>query len=232
VVYALDLRGHGDSDWAADGDYALDSFVADVAAVARELTKEHGAPPVLVGASLGGWISLVLEGENPGSARGLALVDIVHRTERAGVDRIKDFMLAHRDGFASLDEVADALHAYRPERPRESDPARLARNVRRRADGRWYWHWDPAFMGPPAGVGPDVTPERLAGAARRVGVPTLLVRGNRSDVVSAEAVREMRDLIPGARWTDVADAGHMVVGDDNDVFTEALAELLDEVARG
>ncbi|MDI2125341.1 alpha/beta fold hydrolase [Yinghuangia seranimata] len=233
TALALDQRGHGDSDWAADGDYTIDAFIADVRAVAAEVVREQGAPPVLVGASLGGWVALLAEGERPGTARGLALVDITHRTERQGVDRIRDFMLAHRAGFADLDEVADALHAYQPGKPRQSDPAKLARNVRRHADGRWYWHWDPAFMGSLSGTsgrGPDVTPERLADAARKVAVPTLVVRGRQSDVVSEDAVREMLALIPGSTFADVADAGHMVVGDDNDVFTGALSALLDSVA--
>lgn len=233
TALALDQRGHGDSDWAADGDYTIDAFVADTRAITRALATETGSPPVLVGASLGGWISLIAEGESAGHARGLVLVDITHRTERQGVDRIREFMLAHRSGFGSLDEVADALHAYQPDKPRPSDPAKLARNVRQHADGRWYWHWDPAFMGSLSGTtgrGPDVTPERLADAARKVAVPTLVVRGAQSDVVSAEAVHEMVALIPGATYADVADAGHMVVGDDNDVFTGALLGLLDSVA--
>ncbi|MEU8139511.1 alpha/beta fold hydrolase [Streptodolium elevatio] len=233
TALALDQRGHGDSDWAADGDYTIDAFVADARAVADAVAAEQGRPPVLVGASLGGWVSLLAEGEAPGHARGLVLVDITHRTERRGVDRIRDFMLAHRSGFASLDDVADALHGYQPDRPRPTDPAKLARNVRRHADGRWYWHWDPAFMGSlgaDGGRGPEVTPERLADAARKVAVPTLIVRGRQSDVVSVEAVREMLALIPGSTFADVADAGHMVVGDDNDVFTGALAGLLDSVA--
>jgi pimeloyl-ACP methyl ester carboxylesterase len=233
TALAVDQRGHGDSDWAADGDYTIDAFVADTRAIVRAVVAEQGRPPVLVGASLGGWISLLAEGEEAGHARGLVLVDITHRTERQGVDRIREFMLAHRAGFGSLDEVADALHEYQPDRPRQSDPQKLSRNVRRHADGRWYWHWDPAFMGSvgnDGGRGPEVTPERLAAAARKVTVPTLLVRGRQSDVVSVEAVREMLDLIPGSTYADVADAGHMVVGDDNDVFTGALLGLLDAVS--
>ncbi|MGA4539090.1 alpha/beta fold hydrolase [Uniformispora flossi] len=233
IAYALDQRGHGDSDWAADGDYTIDAFVADVRAVAARIAADDGHVPVLVGASLGGWVSLLAEGEEQGHTPGLVLVDITHRTEREGVDRISEFMLAHRAGFGSLDEVADALAGYQPNRPRQTDPEKLARNVRQHADGRWYWHWDPAFMGTlgsEGGRGPDVTPERLADAARKVTVPTLLVRGRQSDVVSVEAVHEMLALIPGSTYADVADAGHMVVGDDNDVFTEALAGLLDSVA--
>jgi pimeloyl-ACP methyl ester carboxylesterase len=235
TALALDQRGHGESDWSADGDYSIDAFVADVRAVSRAVAAEQGRPPVLVGASFGGWISLIAEGEGEGDAyaRGLVLVDITHRTEREGTDRIAAFMLAHRAGFADLDEVADALHEYQPDRPRQTDHAKLARNVRQHADGRWYWHWDPQFMGSlggGTGRGPVVTPERLADAARKIAVPTLIVRGRQSDVVSLEAVHEMLDLIPGSTFADVADAGHMVVGDDNDVFAGALLGLLDSVA--
>src|SRR5262249_53582244 len=144
-AYSLDLRGHGDSDWAEDGDYTLDSFAGDIVAVATALPQ----PPALVGASLGGLTSLVAIAEHPhlrvGSA--LVLVDVAPRIEAAGRDRIGAFMSEHMtDGFASLEEVVDAVHQYNPHRPRPSDLTGLKKNLRQRDDGRWYWHWDPAFI--------------------------------------------------------------------------------------
>ena len=156
----VDLRGHGDSDWAGTGEidgagYTLDEFAADVRAVAAV----QSGPPVLIGASLGGLSSLVAIGEAPPGATvasGLVLVDVAPRLEEEGIERIAEFMLGNLDGFASLDEVADAVAAYNPHRPRPKDLSGLRKNVRLRDDGRWYWHWDPSFLlGGPSGSGAD-----------------------------------------------------------------------------
>jgi pimeloyl-ACP methyl ester carboxylesterase len=222
TAVALDARGHGDSDWHPTSDYSLGGFAEDVMAYIRTLQQ----PPVLVGASLGGITALIVVGEHPGLACGLVLVDVVVEVEPAGVDRIRDFMRARPDGFGSLDEVADAIAAYNPLRRRTRNIDGLRKNVRLGEDGRWRWHWDPAFI--KIGDEPHrlTDPERLRSAAARVDVPTLVVRGAQSDVVSDAGLADMLRRIPGARGVDVAAAGHMVAGDDNDVFTKALEEFL------
>ena len=230
----VDLRGHGDSDWAGTGDvdgagYTLDEFAADVRAVAAVQT----APPVLIGASLGGLSSLVAIGETPAGpamAAGLVLVDVAPRLEEKGIERIAQFMLGNLDGFADLEEVADAVAAYNPHRPRPKDLSGLRKNVRLRDDGRWYWHWDPSFL---LGGRHDETrsvrnENRLEDAARAVTVPTLLVRGRQSDVLSEAGARQTLELMPQARYVDVGGAGHMVAGDRNDAFNDAVIEFLRE----
>jgi pimeloyl-ACP methyl ester carboxylesterase len=233
----VDLRGHGESDWAPhrefEGDgYTLDDFAADVRAVAAI----QSSPPVLIGASLGGLASLTAIGEapeGPAVASGLVLVDVAPRLEQEGIDRIAEFMLGNLDGFASLDEVADAVAAYNPHRPRPKDLSGLRKNVRLRDDGRWYWHWDPSFL---LGGRIDETRSvrnegRLEDAARAVAVPALLVRGRQSDVLSEEGVRQTLELMPQARYVDVGGAGHMVAGDRNDAFNDAVVEFLREQDR-
>lgn len=221
---ALDTRGHGESQWAPDGDYTMGAMVADLRAVLAQLDER----PVLVGASLGGMTSLLVEGEHPGSARALVLVDVVPRLEPEGVARIRGFMTARPDGFASLEEVAEAVRAYTPERTRPVNVDGLKKNLRFE-DGRWHWHWDPAFM--VAGEEPrrDVDEERLSRAAAAIEVPTLVVHGRHSDVVSQQGIDELLAVLPHARTADVSDAGHMVAGDDNDVFTSRLADFLGDV---
>lgn len=225
----LDQRGHGDSQWASDGDYRIDAFAADAVAVAAQL----GAPPVLVGASLGGIAGLLAEGElAPGTLRALVLVDIVPRMEPAGVERIMAFMGAAPEGFASIAEAADAVAAYLPHRERPSDVTGLRRNLRRGPDGRWRWHWDPAFVtGVRSGSGvPDTRRwERLDAAARALAVPVLVVRGARSEIVSPEGVAHFLTLVPHAEVADIAEAHHMVAGDRNDRFNAAVAAFLDRL---
>ncbi len=221
-VVTLDLRGHGDSQWAPDGDYTLDAFAEDIRCVARGF----GAPPAIVGASLGGLSALIAVSEATGPvASKLVLVDVAPRLEPDGVARIVGFMRARPDGFASLDEAADAIADYLPHRPRPSDTSGLAKNLRKGDDGRYRWHWDPAFLAerrPHAQRSED----RLRAAARTLAVPTLLVRGRRSDLLSARGVEEFLALVPGAQFVDVAGAGHMVAGDKNDAFTAALEPFL------
>jgi pimeloyl-ACP methyl ester carboxylesterase len=222
----VDLRGHGDSEWAGSGGYALDDFAADVRAVAAVQSR----PPVLIGASLGGLSALTAIAEAPAGttvASGLVLVDIAPRLEQTGIDRIAEFMLGNLDGFASLDEVADAVAAYNPHRPRPTDLSGLRKNVRQRADGRWYWHWDPNFlMGSQDETRSVRNESRLDDAARAVTVPTLLVRGRQSDVLSEEGARRTLELMPDAEYVDVGGAGHMVAGDRNDAFNDAVVTFL------
>jgi non-heme chloroperoxidase len=237
--YALtvDLRGHGDSDWSPDGIYSLERFAGDVRAIAASLPN----PPALVGASLGGMASLLAIGESDAPvASALVLVDVAPRVEADGVERIRAFMRQGLDGFPDLEAAADAIASYNPHRPRPKDLSGLTKNLRQRDDGRWYWHWDPQFMAlnePPDG-GIDGVPsarmvsqERLEAAARNLTVPTLLVRGQASDLLSAEGAAHMMELVPHARLVDVAGAGHMVAGDRNDRFNVAVIGFLESTVR-
>lgn len=229
--YALsvDLRGHGDSDWSADASYGMSDFAADVHTVATSFDQ-----PALVGASLGGLASLTAIGESDVPiASVLVLVDVTPRLEREGTERIRDFMVGGLDGFARLEDAADAIAAYNPNRARPSDLSGLQKNLRFR-DGRWHWHWDPAFMHSQSGLDGQpglVHRERLTTAAARVRIPTLLVRGAMSDIVSPSGVAELQELIPHAEVVDVAGAGHMVAGDRNDAFNESVIEFIERATR-
>lgn len=222
TAIAYDARGHGESDWHPSGIYDLDGFIADLLALVATLD----APPVLVGASLGGMTSLVGAAEHPGSARALVLVDVVAQMEPVGVARIRDFLTAHHDGFATLDEVADAIVAYNPVRRRPRNLDGLRKNVRQHPDGRWYWHWDPALIDIDDEPSRKMDPARRRAAAANASVPTLLVRGAQSDVVSEAGLDDMLALMPHAETVEIPAAAHMVAGDDNDVFATGLASFL------
>lgn len=222
---AYDARGHGDSAWSDQGDYSPNALIGDLYEIVSGLSK----PPILVGASMGGLTSMVALGEaDQGFASALVLVDIAARLEASGVARVLEFMSAHTGGFASLDEVVDAVSAYNPHRPRPRGTEGLRKNLRYR-DGRWYWHWDPRFLDHASRTQAGealIQQERRESAARKISVPTLLVRGGSSDVVSPEGARALQELIPHAELADVADAGHMVAGDRNDVFSAAVISFL------
>ena len=131
--------------------------------------------------------------------------------------------------IVELPSTADSIAAYIPHRPRPSDLSGLRKNLRQRADQRWYWHWDPRWMTGGMGVDgqTDEPPhERFLAAVAGLVVPTLLVRGGISDIVSEESVRELREALPSVEVVDIAEAGHMVAGDRNDVFNSAVIEFV------
>jgi pimeloyl-ACP methyl ester carboxylesterase len=222
-VINYDARGHGESGWSPEGAYTLDDRVTDLRAVIDGLTT----PFALVGASMGGATAIhaVALGIRP---QAVVLVDIVPHAEPEGVNRIVSFMSGGISGFATLDEAVDAVAAYNPDRPRPSDPSGLMRNLRLRDDGRLYWHWDPRIMS----IGADVEKhhELMVASARIMGqlagLPVLLVRGLKSDVVSDAGVAAFRAMQPGLEVVDVVGAGHMVAGDRNDAFNSGVFDFL------
>lgn len=218
-----DLRGHGDSDWSPDGDYNVLARAEDLAHVAA-----LGAQPLaLVGASLGGLTALAAACQGMDIAA-LVLVDIVPKMSVKGVAKIRGFMTANPDGFASLEEAADAISAYYPDRPRPKDLSGLNKNLRLHPDGRYYWHWDLRMMTEQHGD-PDQFLTMLDEADWTDRVPTLLVRGMKSDIVDDEGVADLRRRIPKLEIADIRGAGHMVAGDKNDEFNEAVIEFLRRV---
>jgi pimeloyl-ACP methyl ester carboxylesterase len=224
----FDARGHGDSDRVEDGRYELAQFVDVLLAVALSLD----APPVLVGASMGGLLGLVAAGETrPDPFRALVLVDITPRWETAGVERMLGFMRAHPQGFASLDEAAEEVAAYLPQRRRRKDRYELAQLLRRGADGRLRWHWDPAMLDTVAREG-ERHQQRLLNAARNIDVPTLLVSGGRSDIVSDATIKEFLDAVPHATHVQIPHAAHTLAGDDNAAFTAAIEPFLNTLDLG
>lgn len=218
---AFDARGHGDSDWAPDGRYGQDAMLEDLRCVVDAL---GGGPAVLVGASMGGATSLAAAGEGHVPASALVLVDIAPRVEADGVGRIQAFMTRNPDGFGSLQEVAEAIASYQPHRTRPRSLDGLAKNVRLGADGRYRWHWDPRFRG--ARPAPGERRDRLEQAARRLTLPTLLVRGGLSDLLSEEGAQAFLALCPHSEYVNVAGAAHMVAGDRNDIFAGAVTDFL------
>jgi pimeloyl-ACP methyl ester carboxylesterase len=136
-------------------------------------------------------------------------------------------MRAYPDGFASVEEAADAVSTYYPERPRPKDVSGLRKNLRLREDGRFRWHWDPRILDMGQRAEPPGPFETLAMLASKVTLPTLLVRGGKSDIVDDAGVAEMVRLVPQTEIFDVPGAGHMVAGDMNDPFSAGMIAFLE-----
>jgi pimeloyl-ACP methyl ester carboxylesterase len=220
-VVNYDGRGHGESGWSPSGVYTLDMRVQDM----RAVLKDAKGPVALVGASMGGATAmrLVSDGYRPAA---LILVDIVPRPEKVGVGRIVAFMRARPDGFESLEDAADAIAAYNPDRPRPKDLSGLHRNLRLKADGRYYWHWDPKIVERSEETERADVDKALDGLARAGDVPTMVVRGLHSDVVSDASIAHFRSIMPQVEEFQVPGAGHMVAGDRNDAFNAGVLGFL------
>jgi pimeloyl-ACP methyl ester carboxylesterase len=234
TAFTVDQRGHGDSDWIEDGSYRVFDFADDAVNVAAAVSARFGAPPVLIGASLGGMAGMIAEGEAAKQNlaprfSALVLVDVTPRIDADGASKIRGFMRGQaQEGFADIDEAADAVALYLPHRPRPASTEGLRKNLRQHADGRWRWHWDPRFFDGPHPVVADHDAQEAVRveAARSLRIPALLVRGGSSELVREEHAREFLELAPHAKFVDVAGARHMVAGDRNDVFSAAILDFL------
>ncbi|MGH8090531.1 MAG: alpha/beta fold hydrolase [Rudaea sp.] len=216
----MDARGHGDSGWRADGNYDFSQFVDDLVRLAQIPAHK----PILVGASMGGLLGLVAQAEHA-VFRALVLVDITPRWEIAGVERILAFMRAHPQGFASVEEASDAIARYLPHRAQRKSPERLRSLLVTDSGGRLRWHWDPRLLDT---IATDSEREQagLLDAARRIRVPVLLISGERSDVVSDDTIAEFLRCVPHAQHVRVAHATHMIAGDENAAFTNAVERFV------
>lgn len=220
-VVAVDTRGHGDSDRAPEADYALASLTGDVVHILDAI----GTPVVIIGASMGGLTGImVADAAGPGKVTKLVLVDVVPRFEKTGSARIRDFMFSNVDGFDSLEQAAEAVAEYLPHRAKPRSPEGLKKNLRHR-DGRWYWHWDPAFLTKPRDD-PFERVDKMEDAAMRLQIPILLIRGKLSDVVSTEGVNDFLAKVPHTEFVELPAAGHTAAGDDNDAFSEAVVAFV------
>ncbi|MFL7962157.1 alpha/beta fold hydrolase [Pseudomonas kielensis] len=225
-VISLDARGHGESDWDPRGDYSLDAMVADLRAVLHHIPSA----PILVGASMGGMTALAAAGEASTSiARALVLVDVTPRINAEGARQISAFMRGNAQGFDSLDAAAEAVAHYLPHRPRQADSSGLARNLRKRGD-RWFWHWDPLLVSG-NNHAQALTQARLEAATRALTIPMLLIRGDKSNIVTEEEAKHFIALAPTAEYLNVQGAGHMVVGDRNDAFNSGILDFIKRVQR-
>ena len=236
TAYAVDQRGHGDSEWVADGAYQYGDFAGDARVLADTLAERHRVRPAVVGASLGGMAALLAEGGRPRNGTmfsALVLVDITPRVDIEGVSKIQAFMRANsREGFGSIAEAADAVAAYLPHRPRPRSHEGLKKNLRLHPDGRWRWHWDPRFLegNRRIGAGSKEVEQALVAAAKSVTIPALLVRGASSELVQEEHAKDFLKLVPHATYVDVSGARHMVAGDRNDQFATAIEAFLRTIA--
>ena len=219
-VLVLDQRGHGDSDWAPDGDYSIEAAQRDLDGIVDALGL---ADFNLMGHSMGGRNSFVWASRHPGMLRSLTIVDTGPETIRRGSDRIRRFRELP-DNLDSFEEFADRVQEYTG-RSREQVLGALKYSIRQGADGKWTWKYD-KVMRQSGRTESYWTPEQLWDCVKRIDCPTLVTRGDRSDIFAAETMDRMCEDIADCTCVTIANAGHLVQGDNPvDFLAAARAHL-------
>jgi pimeloyl-ACP methyl ester carboxylesterase len=221
---ALDLRGHGDSEWSYESDYRIEAHAADTAALIDALDLPR---LVIVGMSLGGMTGLHYALGHPDRVAGFVAVDVGPWVDVEGGAPIRQFM----QEVASLDELeqfVDAALRFNPRRDARLLRHSLWNNLRSCPDGRLMWKTDLRQLGDrstavTAGLG--ALQERIAD----LRCPTLIVRGSDSPILREEHARRFAEAIPNGRSIAIEGAGHNVQGDQPAALVRALRDFLDEI---
>lgn len=218
----MDLRGHGDSDWSEALAYDFDDYVGDLVATIVAL---GGAPAVLVGASLGGHIATLAAARYPDRVSALLLADVTPWIDEEQGGAIRSRLREARHGFASLEEASAMVSRLRGTPPRTGSLEGLRHHVRERADGRLYFRWDVRLMDDAKleGGGEGGLFRR---EAMRLRLPVLVMRAEHSTLTTAGQVAAFRAAVPGVEEVLIEGAGHMVTGDVNDAYADAILAFL------
>jgi esterase len=219
---ALDQRGHGDSDWAQEGDYSIGAALGDTKGFADHLGLDKF---ILVGMSLGAINSLAFAIAHPERLSHLVIIDAGPEMRRPGSSRIRDFVNAVQE-TVTVEAIIEKALEFNPRR----DPTILRRslmhNLRQQADGTWKWKYDTRRF---QALGQDshrAERAKLADGLQRITCPTLVVRGGESDVFHAEDAERLAARLPHGRQVTIPRAGHTVQGDNPKDLVAELRRFL------
>ncbi len=222
-LIALDQRGRGESDWAKDGTYNTDAYVADLAALTAELNLGRF---VLIGHSMGGTNAVNYAAKYPEQVSALVIIDSAPELDQRGVQRIRRELGETPKSFASWDEARAFIRRLHVRPSDRHIATRLTWMLKETAPGRIVWRLDDAIFDPR--MTPD-PPARTWSMLQQIRCPTLLVRGGLSDLVTVETAGRVAATVPGGSWVEVAEAGHMVIEDNPDGFNAAVMPFLAQV---
>ncbi|MFQ5666921.1 MAG: alpha/beta fold hydrolase [Candidatus Binatia bacterium] len=220
-VLSLDQRGHGDSDWASDGDYTRQTQAADLDAIADVLGL---ARFVLAGMSMGGINAITFTARHPERVTALIIVDVSPEVQAHGVEHIRRFIQAS-DELDDFEEFVQRAHQFNPRRSLDNIRSRLSYNLKQLPNGKWTWKYDKALRSPDRGFQASAL-LNLWDDVRAIHCPTLIIKGGESDILSAESAAKLRAAIPGSCLTVVPNAGHSVMGDNPHGFVAAVRDFL------
>jgi len=223
-VLCLDQRGHGDSDWAPDGDYTRQTQAADIDAITDALGL---SPFVLIGLSMGGINAMTFTARHAEKVTALVIVDVSPEIQASGVEHIRTFVQA-ADELDSFEQFVERAHQFNPRRSLDNIRSRLSHNLKQLPSGKWTWKYDKALRSFESGFRGDPL-LNLWDDVRTIRCPTLIIKGGESDILSSESAAKLQANIAGSRLAVVQGAGHSVMGDNPDGFVAAVREFLEGV---
>jgi pimeloyl-ACP methyl ester carboxylesterase len=226
-LLAFDQRGHGLSEWAKDlADYSREQMIRDIEEIVRALAVDR---PVVIGHSMGGMNALGFAARHPGRLRALVLVDVGPEVRVDGAQEVIRFVAGPYE-LPGLEDWVEHTARYYPWRSKDRIRARLEVSLRRTPAGALARQYDERFRS--AEFGGVAGREDLWEAARSLRVPTLLVHGGASPVLSREMAERFAAEVAGVRLVTIPGAGHSVAGDKPDEFAKAVDAFLGEVLGG
>lgn len=220
-IVAPDQRGHGDSDWAPDKDYSRAAFLGDLERLIAHLGWDRF---ILMGLSMGGMNAITYAGTHPDRVERLVIVDVGPEILPKGVEAIRRFVSAGPDEIDSFDEYVAMAHRFNPRRSIENLRDRLGHNLRQQPNGKWSWKFDKVFRDPDRLPRPDSA--ALWDLVGRIRAPSLVVRGEQSDVLDPGIADRMAGILPHGSVVTIPGAGHSVMGDNPPAFREAVEHFL------
>ncbi len=226
-VLALDQRGHGESEWARE--YSTEHSVNDLEAFVKALDLNR---LVLVGHSMGGRNAMVYLHRHPERVDKFIMVDTGPELNPAGGRRIMGGWRESQDVFDSREQAFEQLRAVNQRPPLEHHRMRVYHSLKQLPDGKWTWKYDKALrsgMRPPAQ--PTLTVEDYGQMWKAITCPTLLVRGELSDLLARETAEKMVAINPRATLVEIPGAGHSVPMDRPVEFEHAVKEWLKVQAK-
>lgn len=215
---ALDLRGHGDSDWSPEIDYSVDAHRADLEVAVDALGLDRF---ILVGMSLGGATSLAYAGRHADRLAALVVVDTGPETRMPGGRRLNNFVTGPRE-HDSIEDFVQRAVAFNPLRRPELLRRSLVHNLRQTPEGKWTWKYDHRVNRPTTDESREHRRAMLWDAVPRVTCPTLVVRGANSDLFYDEDAEKLAASLSCGSWVRIEGAGHTVQGDQPKALVDVL----------
>jgi pimeloyl-ACP methyl ester carboxylesterase len=223
---ALDLRGHGDSEWSPNMEYGLDFHSGDLGALVDHLGLQRVA---LTGMSLGGLASIAYTADHKDRVAALTIVDVAPTVSAAGANRIKDFMLGTDEG-CTLDDYIERALQFNPRRSRDMLRLSLLHNLRALPGGRWIWKYDRRHFGRRDLYDADHRRLQLWTDVSGLECPTLVIRGANSEMLTEDDAQQLATSLPDGRLVTIPEAGHTVQGDNPRGLISALTAFLTSTA--
>jgi pimeloyl-ACP methyl ester carboxylesterase len=207
-VITVSLRGRGRSDWDLDYlNYHPETYRNDVLTVLDALGVRQA---VFVGTSLGGIVTMATHGSAPERIKAAVLNDIGPELAPEGIARIAGYVGAGAGPAASLKEAAARIRAINAVAfPDASDAEWLVfarRTFHEAAAGEWVLDYDPNIARALMELGP--APDLWPAFESLNAIPTLVLRGDLSDLLSPEIVDKMREAHPSFDYAEVPRIGH------------------------